>query len=190
MQTESLYPYIVPKAYLQYQRPEDFARSLGHDVYVVLMKELRGVAGNVTANELSSLKLSADEAYAIALGNLEKLFKGGIIKAQKFPDGPSGKPFIVIAGHWDAAAVPLLDRFADFAKKNIGQEEVWLSIPRQGISLVFPAGDTTHDSAVRGFIREHEGNEGKPITFELFRFQGPSLIPCQVRDSGHQLGSE
>ncbi len=177
MQTDSLYPYIVPKDYLQYQKPEDFARGLGHDVYAVLMKELGGVAGNVTANELSSLKLSSDEAYTIALRNLEKLFKGGIIKAQRFADGPSGKPFIVVAGHWDAAAVALLAGFADFAKRNTGQEDVWLSIPRQGISLVFPAGDATHRAAVQGFVKEHEGNARKPITLGLFTFQGASLTP-------------
>ena len=180
MQADSVYPYIVPKEYLQHQLPRDLAKALGHDVYAVLVKELRGLVGNITADDLVALHLSSDAAYSLALENLEKLLKAGLIKAQKFPQGPAGKPFMVVGGHWDAAAVALLPRFADFARKNLGQDDICLSIPHQGISLVFPNGDTSYLKLVRAFVKEKEGNDRKPITFELYTFEGANLRPLQV----------
>jgi hypothetical protein len=175
MQANSIYPSIVSKPYLQYQRQEDFALPIGHDAYIVLFKELRGLAGNVTADDLAALRLTAEQAYSIALENLERLFKEGAIKAQKISDGPGGKPFIVVAGHWDAAAVVLLPRFSEFVAKNLGQTDICLSIPRQGIALAFTNGDENYRNLIRTFVRQNEGHERKLITFGLFTVEGNSL---------------
>lgn len=175
MDTHSLYPYVVPKEYLFNQNPP--VKSLGHDTYEVLVTEAKSLIKNVTAQDLQSLGLTAGQAQRLALENLENVFKAGAIKAQLLPRGPMGKPFIIVGGHWAAAAVPLLPRFPDFAARTLGVAEVFLSIPHQGIVMVFPKGDETYGREVRVFVKQNEGRDRKPITFGLFTYRGTDLVP-------------
>ena len=129
-----------------------------------------------TLSDLRTLKITPDRARSIALKNLELQFKSGEIKAQLFKHGPQGRPFIVVGDHWDAAAVILLRTLDEFAKNNLKTDAVDVSIPQQGTLLLFPAGSSKYQNAMRAMIKKNETGP-KPITFEFFALTKGSVVP-------------
>ncbi len=176
MQRNSLYPYIVAKEYLRYRAEKPEAKSLGQDTYEVLVKDLDGLVGNVTSEELNRLNLTPAEADTLAIGNLENLFISGEIKARLFPSGLEGKPFILVGGHWAAAGCILLSKLVESARRNLGSQNICFSVPHREALLIFPKGDRNYRNAMRTLIKEKEGNGSKPITFGLFAFEEGRIV--------------
>jgi hypothetical protein len=79
---------------------------VGHNVYLTVVESLPGMARSFSLEKLHSLSLSLEQARARAVENLGKLFQAGGIHAMQFPNGPEGKPFILIGG----TGTPLLAR--------------------------------------------------------------------------------
>src|SRR5512138_395193 len=163
-----LYPYVVPKEYLPYgdAASRDFARPLGHDVFVTLVFDVGGMVRSVTGDDLRRLGLTADAAHARAVRNLEALAKAGKIDMASF-EGPSGKPFVLVGGTWAATAI-VLPRLRDVAAERIGTKDVCASIPHRDAMLLFAKGDRAYRDAMRALVREKESDGAKPLTFGLF----------------------
>jgi hypothetical protein len=151
--------------------------GLGHRTHISLVEYLGGLVGSITLEKMSSLQLTSTQAYEKALSNLEGLLKSGEIRAQLFAEGPDGRPFILVGGHWDAAACALLPGLVQFARGNLRASERCFSIPHPACLLIFPKGDRAYRDAMREMIRTREGHERKLLTFELFTFDGAIPVP-------------
>lgn len=163
-----VYPYVIPADYLAGSSgTRTLSWPLGHELHVALVHDLDGLVRNVTPEELVGLGLSLDEAKKRAVDNLSALFKSGEIKASRF-NGPDGKPFILVGGHWATATCILLPNLHKFAAPNLGTEELCVSIPHREAMLIFPKGDKAYRDLMRRMIREKESDGRKPLSFELF----------------------
>jgi hypothetical protein len=174
-----IYPYLVPESYLQYQ-PTDtpgLSKPIGHGIYIVLVEDQDGMVGNVTSDDLASLQLTAVQAHAKAIENLEALVKSGSVGMQRFPNGPQGKPFILFRGHWTAATCLLLPKLRALASKNLGTDDLCVSVPHRDAMLVFARGDRAYRDAMRAMIREKETDGAKPLTFEFFTLGENGTVP-------------
>lgn len=141
---------------------------LGNDLSVMLVFDLGGLIRNVTKQDLDRLELSAADARALALKNLEKLAASGAVKQAVYASGPNKTPFVYFSDHWAAATCILLSNLYGMASRNLGAGEFCVSIPHREAMLIFPKGDVTSRAAVKKFVRENESGARKPLTFELF----------------------
>lgn len=170
-----VYPYVIPAAYLEGATGvRTLSWPLGHGLHVSLIHDLDGLVRNVTPDELGGLGLSLEEAKKRATDNLSLLFKSGEIKASRF-NGPGGKPFILVGGHWATATCILLPNLHKFAAPNLGAEELCVSIPHREAMLIFPKGDKAYRDTMRRMIREKESDGPKPLSFELFTLTAEGL---------------
>jgi hypothetical protein len=123
---------------------------------------------NVVPEDLQALGLAADAARKKAIANLEALAAAGAIGQQRFPAGPEQKPFVLFGGHWAAAACILLPGLRDMGVKNVGSEDVCVSIPHREALLMFAKGDKKYRIAMQKMIEQRESDGRKPLTFGLF----------------------
>jgi hypothetical protein len=163
-----LYPYLVPRAYLPHVDASAPLEPIGHDVYVTLVFDAGGMVYGATSKDLATLRLDWQAARSLALQNLADLAKRQVISTRFFPKGPGGLPFILVGGHWAAAAVILSANFAGFAATQLKTDDVCASIPHREALLLFPCGTPQSRRAMRDLIRNNEGNAPKQLTFGLF----------------------
>ena len=138
-----IYPYLVPDSYLAYlpKTAQGLAKPLGHGIQVILVEDRDGMIRNVTAEDLAGLALTSSQAHAKALDNLGALVKARTVVMKLQSNGPRGKPFVILSGHWAAAACILLPESRTLAGKHLGTEELCVSVPRSDAMLVFARGD-------------------------------------------------
>lgn len=174
---EQLYPYLVPKEYLSHVDPAAPTESLGHGVYVTLVLDFDGLVRGVTRHDLSVLGLDWSGARARAMLNLATLANRQAISTQLFPKGPGGLPFILVGGHWAAAALILSPKLPGLASEKLGTHDVCASVPHREALLLFPCGTRESRNAMRALIRKNESNAPKPLTFGFFALRGGGAEP-------------
>jgi hypothetical protein len=167
---EQLYPYVLPESYLAHQEtePAGITRPFGHGLHAGLVFDLDGLVESLGAEGLRNLDMTPEQAHARAIENLELLAQEQAIKMVLIPDGPSGKPFVLVGGHWAAATSILLPGLGQLVEGPLGSSDVLISIPHRDAMLVFSNGDRAHRDALRATVREKESDGDKPLTFELF----------------------
>ncbi|NUP12507.1 MAG: hypothetical protein HOW73_41205 [Polyangiaceae bacterium] len=181
LDSEQVYPYLVPEAYLEHQSSSDSpTQPLGHGISVALVADFNGVVRNITVQDLEPLALPWEDARSRALRNLEKLLANGTISMKLFEKGPADLPFIVIGGHWAAATAILLPKLRSIAATHFAGDSVCASIPHRAALLLFPCGTVESRAAMRAMILKHEGAAKKPLTFELFSLTEAGVKPLPV----------
>ncbi len=176
---ESLYPYVVPKEYLEHgaPQPDGITRSLGHGLYIVLVFDLNGMVRNVLPSDLESLGLRPEQAIAKADQNLGSLITSQTLKSTVFPSGPQNKPFALFGGHWSAASAGTWTGLFNILSKALASEQLVVSLPHRDALIVFADGDTSYINAMKTMIREREADGQKPLTWELFTLTNNGLSP-------------
>jgi hypothetical protein len=172
-----LYPYLVPPDYPDtLTTPGHPRRVLGHGIAVALVLDHDGIVEGVSAERLKRAQLSLDAAYALAAQNLESLLRSHTIKFQVFEDGPEGQPFVLVGGHWEAAAAILQPKLHALVASALKTTEICASVPHRDAMLIFPKGTRRSRDAMRALVREKESGAPKPLTFELFELtaKGPN----------------
>ena len=117
---EQLYPYVIPEEYLKHQHtePRGIVKPLGHRLHVGLVFDLKGLVESLNVDGLRRLGMTPDQAHACAIKNLQALAKAQQIKMAVYPAGPSGKPFVLVGGHWAAATAILLPMVSNNLSKG------------------------------------------------------------------------
>ena len=176
---EKLYPYVIPEDYLKYQQaePKGIVRPFGHGLHVGLVFDLNGLVESLQTKDLLRLGMTPQQAHERAIQNLETLAKAQLIKMAVFPNGPSGKPFVLVGGHWAAATSILLPGLKRLVEKPLGTSDILVSIPHREAMLLFPNGDRQHRDAIRSLVKEKEGGGQKPLTFKLFMLGNEGVKP-------------
>src|ERR1700748_543524 len=107
---EKLFPYIVPSGYLQHMPNLALrvAQPIGHSLFRTLVLDFDGLVQSVDAATLESMKLTQEAASVKSIDNLIDMAGSGAVRQQIYPNGPSGKPFVVFSDHWTSAACILL----------------------------------------------------------------------------------
>ena len=179
MTPDALYPYLIREEYLPHQADTlQLVKPLGHSTHVTLVEDIGGAVKSLKSEDLNDIDLTPTQAYAKAIENLENLLISGVIQMQLFAQGPDGKPFILVGGHWGAAACILLPNLPSLAKNSLHTEEICLSIPHREALLIFAKEDRAYRDRMRAMIEEKEGNPAKPLTPGLFTFRagGPVAL--------------
>ena len=178
MSPDAIFPYIIREAYLPHHADAaQLARPVGHSVHATLVEDLGGAVKSLKLEDLNTISLTVAEAYAKAVENLENLLISGVIQIQLFAQGPDGKPFILVGGHWGAAACIFLPNLPTLAKNSLKAEEICLSIPRREALLIFAKEDRAYRDRMRAMIEEMEGNQPKPLTLGLFTLRTDVPVP-------------
>jgi hypothetical protein len=172
MTPDAIYPYIIREEYVPYQADAlQLVKPLGHSIHVTLVEDMGGAVKSLKLENLNAIDLTPPQAYAKAIGNLERLLISGVIQMQLFAQGSNGKPFILVGGHWGAAACILLPNLPNLAKNGLNSDEICLSIPHREALLIFAKEDRASRDRMRAMIEEMEGNQPKPLTLGLFTFR-------------------
>src|ERR1700722_354061 len=180
MTSAAIYPYIIREEYLPYQADAlQLVKPLGHSTHVTLVEDMDGAVKSVKSEDLNAINLTPTQAYAKAIENMENLLISGVIQMQLFAQGPDGKPFIHLGGHWEAAACFLLPNMPNVAKTSLHTEEICLSIPHREALLIFAKEDRAYRDRMRAMIKEMEGNSPKPLTLGLFTFHADVPVALQ-----------
>lgn len=172
-----LYPYLVPPDYPDtLSTPGHSRRMLGHGIAVALVLDHDGVVEGVSAERLKHAQLGLDAAYALAAQNLESLLRSHTLKLQVFEGGPEGQSFVLVGGHWEAAATILQPKLHALVASALNTTELCASVPHRDAMLIFPKGTRRSRDAMRALVREKESGAPKPLTFELFELtaKGPN----------------
>lgn len=172
-----IYPYVVPSGYFDAAGGNSRSVSwpLGHGLHIALVHDLGGLVRNVLPDELSALGMSAEEAKARAIRNLESLAMSGAIGQRRFDAGPEKRPFVLFGGHWAAATCILLPELRQMGVKTVGAEELCVCIPHREALLMFSKGDRAYRDAMRRMIRQKESDGRKMLSFELFELTPSGL---------------
>jgi len=176
---ELIYPYVVPKEYLQHgpTQPDGITRTLGHDLFIVLVHDLDGLVQNVLPDDLKKLGLTPEQAQKQADSNLAALIKEQKVHSSVFASGPQGKPFALFGGHWAAAASSTWTGLYAALSKALGSGQLIVSIPHREAMLVFPDGGPAYLEAMKAIIREKEADGAKLLTWNLFDLTKDGLKP-------------
>jgi hypothetical protein len=88
METSALLPYVVRGEYIaENDLREGFAKSLGHNAFVVLVENLDGLVKNFSARDANVLQWTPAQAFACAATNIENLLRSGAVGMQVFSSG-------------------------------------------------------------------------------------------------------
>lgn len=172
-----IYPYVVPEGYIKAIPSEDrkaLSWSLGNGIYVMLITRQGNTAVNMTLDELAKFQIKPEDAKKIAIDNLEKLAETAQIKQMAF-NGPLGKPFLLMGGHWAAATAILLPSLNLMGTKVTGAPEIIVSIPHREALLLFGNDSDEYVDQMKNMIRAKESGNPRPLTFELFRLRNGEL---------------
>jgi hypothetical protein len=149
-----LYPYLVPPEYPDtLSTPGHPRRLLGHGIAVALVLDHDGLLEGVNAELLKRAQLSLDAAYALAAQNLEGLLRSHTIRLQVFDGGPEGLPFVLVGGHWEAAAAILQPKLHALAAGALKTNELCASVPHRDAMLIFPKGTRRSRDSMRALVR-------------------------------------
>jgi hypothetical protein len=166
--SSKIYPYVVPGSYFDtVDRSKSVTTPLGHGLEIALVNDFNGLVRNIRPEELPSLGLTQEQAKKKALENLEALSRSGAIGQRRFV-GPDQKPFVLFGGHWATATCILLPTLRELGIKNVGSDEICVSIPNREALLMFPRGDQAYRDTMVNMIKERESDNRKPLTFRLF----------------------
>lgn len=171
-----VYPYVVPEGYakLAPTGPEGFLPALGHNVYAMLVQDLKGICRNLHPAELERAKVTMAEAHRQALANLELLAKGDLI-TKSLHLGPEGLPLMLWSGHWLVASCIRLPGLYDFCCRRLQTESLCVSIPQRETMLVFPTSTREQRDQMRTIIWQNESDARKLVTWELFTLSSDGL---------------
>lgn len=187
---QSLYPYVIPEQYPVSEDAGSIVRPLGHGLRVTLVFDVGGTVINADEKAIERLGLTPEQAHARAIANLEHLAEARQIKMAAFPNGPSGKPFILVGGHWAAATSILLPRLKALVEGPLGPGELYISVPHREAMLIFPAGDQAHREAIQAFVKKNESYGNKALTFGLFTFTTGGVKPIADGEAATEPSEE
>lgn len=169
--TSEWYPYIIPASYIKDPKsisPHAITRPFGHGLYISLVRDFKGIVGNLTPEDLKNAGVTVSAAYTRAYSNLEKLLQSNKIKLTAYPKGPNDAPFILICDHWNAGTCILLPGIYEMSKRALHNEQIVAIVPHREVLLIFPKPDKDGLERLREFARKNEGDARKPLSFELF----------------------
>jgi uncharacterized protein YtpQ (UPF0354 family) len=174
----NIYPYLITNNYPGTDDSTGITYPIGNEIFATLVLDLNGLVQNVQPKDLKRASMTVKDAHRTALENLQKRFKSGDIKAQRF-DGPQNKPFILVGGSWLAATAILLPDISERAKKNLNSDSICFSIPHRDAMLIFPKGDSSYLEEMKRMINEKESDGSKPLTFKLFKKNEERIEPLE-----------
>jgi hypothetical protein len=166
VRADDIYPYLVTSAYPEWGGGTE--APIGHGIRVTIVVDLEGMVRNLTSADLRELGMSWDDAMKRALENLDRLEVERVIQMQLYDEGPSGQPFILVGGHWTAAAFLLSRKLQPLATEALRTRDLCASVPNREALLVFPKGSRGTRDSMRAMIREKEADSAKPLTWDLF----------------------
>jgi hypothetical protein len=173
---DRIYPYLVTSAYPESKvGPEP---QLGNGIRATVVVDVDGMVRSLTPDDLQELGMPWERVRVRALENLDRLAKENTLGVHLFETGPGGQPFIVVDGHWDAAALILSPKFRSVAVRALGSDDLCVSIPHRDVMLVFPKGDRAFRDEMRLMIRRKEADTEKTLTWKLFELTeaGPTAL--------------
>lgn len=178
MNTEKLYPYVVPAGYIDVSEPgpPGFHPMIGHEVYVQLVEDMNGICRMIQPDELLESGLDVAAGHRLAIENLQALAETTAIQ-KGVHETEGGQRFIVWSGHWLAASCIRLPGIADWAKNTLAAPEICASIPQRESLLFFPKVNRQFRDQMREMIRTAEEGARKPVTLGFFSWDGDNILP-------------
>ncbi|MBX9626816.1 MAG: hypothetical protein K2X82_23650 [Gemmataceae bacterium] len=181
MNTENLYPYLVPGA------PDPAAAELavpvGHGFYAVLFDDTEpGVFGHraVTADQLRAAGLTPAEAHRLALDNLDRFADADPgLSIQVLGDTAGPVHWLLYSDHPRAAACLRLPDLYDHSRELLGADALCACVPQAESLVVFADRGPDHRAGVVAKLREIEADANRPLSFGLFELTAAGVRPIE-----------
>jgi hypothetical protein len=181
MEPDKLFPYVVPRTWIEAANPEALVIwPVSHDVYVVLVWDRRGLVQNIRPEDLTSAGLDQDQAFDLAANNLATAFRNG-----DFQMGiallADGVQIGCVRGNWMAPAGGLVigNFHALLCEQFDGSEFVAVAVNQQCL-FAFPKNEATLSSfSLRRAIEDEYEGSSKPISRSWLLLDGswPQAFP-------------
>jgi hypothetical protein len=182
MQPESLFPYLQRRVDSTANPPH--RRPLDHDLEVVIYHDTTPPSGDPSSplllEQLEIHKLSAEDAYAIALENLAAFAESGLMELKTFGQPGAERHFVLLSDHRLASACLLLPYLREEIADLLGTDELCAMVPQQASLVVFPKRDRAFCERMLSLIREVEADADRPLTMGLFELTAAG--PVAFRD--------
>jgi len=151
------------------------ARHLGHGVSVVVACRVGNGVALVDADDFARWGVTFDEALD---GARENLHREALVQGR--PPLPveivPGKKALAFLSGAQASKNIMLPGLSGVMRHLIGTDETLCAIPDQDSLFAVDAGDAEAAAALRRFARERLIAAERPLTAELFRLRGDSIV--------------
>jgi hypothetical protein len=164
MNRDKIYPYLTPPGY---PPVPNLTEALGHEISVNFVEDLGNIVSGIVTARLDG-SLTIPQIRDLARKNLDRQLLDGGVELTAY-EGPDARTFIVTSGHWLSAATLLWTGLYELASENLKSVKILASIPHRDALLVFPEGIFEYRTLMRDFVKQHESDGRKPLTWELFR---------------------
>lgn len=161
-----LYPYVVPKSWVEYAGAHALVSwPFSDDVRVVLVVDGDGMVRNVRPEDLDAISISPEEAMDVAAQNLGRAWQSG-----QFEFGcatlKDGTRIGASRGNWMAPAGGLmLGNFFEALRDDLGSAELAAIAINQECLFAFPADQKTlASSSLRIAVDDEFKGHRKPIS--------------------------
>lgn len=180
---KSVYPYVVPKSWIDYTSPDAVVSfPFSDEVHMILVVDGQGTVRNVRPEDLDSINHSKDDAFTIAAENL-----GAAWNSDQFQFGIAtlldGVEIGGSRGNWMAPAGALiLGNFYQALAEHFNCSEFAAVAVNQQFLLAFPTDPRTLESAsLRQAIDDEFTGHPKPISRSWLLLNGewPSTFSAE-----------
>lgn len=175
---DRVYPYLVTAEYPDaLATPTQSARVLGHGLSLALVSAEGSpevlLVKPVTAARLDDAGLDLDTAYARAAENLSQLLARGEVALELFEEGQAGAPWVVVSGHWLAAATLAVPSLYERMVPLLGNDIV-AAVPARQRLFLFGAASS---AAMTPVVDREFHAAAKPLTTRLFSLTAAGPAP-------------
>ncbi len=180
MSPSNLFPCVTPESYLaECGKGNYVAWGLGHGLVTMLWADHGVVIKSVSPADLESMDVSAEDAFSLAIQNLNRILNDGAIPFEQvgFPDNEA----IVVAGpHWLASALALHGGLHGFVAEQVGSNEISMVIPERDRAVFFSRNCSAFvRNAVKNIAFDMSLASQKGFGVNLFAFSIEGATPVQ-----------
>lgn len=178
-QPSQVFPCVVPESYISAVGPTSCVhRPFGNGLVLTLAVDMGESVRNLQPQEMTELVESLDDAWQLAIYNLDQEFQNQRLVVQVV-DYPSGGQAAMIGPHWLASALLAHPGITPWLQSILGSQQLIAVVPERDSSFVISA--TAPQDVVQGakrFAVEAHANARKPYTPAWFSLseQGPDPI--------------
>lgn len=180
MNRNNLFPCITPESYLaECGRGNYVAWDLGQSLVTMLWTDQGGVLKSVTPTDLESIDVSAEDAFSLALENLNSTLNDGAIPFEQvgFPDNEA---ILVVGPHWLASALALHGGMHEFVARQVGSDEIGIVIPERDRAIFFSRDCSAFvKKAVKNIASDMSLASHKGFGVKTFDFSIEGTTPAQ-----------